>query len=166
MPPLVIWSHGLDAAPWGAKSKALRAEAEALGATMDAVDYQGVRDPDERVRMLVARIIEADGPVLLAGSSMGGYASAAAAMEADPLGLFLLAPAFYFPGYAWQDFPGLDVPTAIIHGWRDEVVPVERSIRFAGIHRADLRIVDGDHRLSGCLEQVRAAFRGWLRAFV
>ena len=34
-----------------------------------------------------------------------------------------------------------------MHGWRDDVVPVENSIRYAREHGATLHIVDADHRM-------------------
>ena len=36
---------------------------------------------------------------MLVGSSLGGHVSAAAAAALRPRGLFLLAPAFYMPGF-------------------------------------------------------------------
>ena len=62
-------------------------------------------------------------------------------------GLYLLAPAFYMPGF--EEFTPLDpgCPAEIVHGWRDDIVPVENSIRWAREHRAALHILDSDHRL-------------------
>ena len=61
--------------------------------------------------------------------------AAAAAARLRPRGLFLLAPAFYMPGY--EDYTPQDVrcPTAIVHGWHDDIVPVENSIRWAREHQ-------------------------------
>jgi alpha/beta superfamily hydrolase len=78
---------------------------------------------------------------------MGGYVSAAAAASLGPRALFLLAPAFYMPGfeqYTPQDVPA---PTTIVHGWRDAIVPVENSVRWAREHGATLHVLNSDHRL-------------------
>ena len=40
-----------------------------------------------------------------------------------------------------------------MHGWRDDVIPVENSIRFAREQKATLHLVDSDH---GLLDQIRA----------
>jgi fermentation-respiration switch protein FrsA (DUF1100 family) len=68
-------------------------------------------------------------------------------------GMFLLAPALYMPGYDKFSPRPAHCPTTIVHGWRDEVVPVDNSIRFAKEQKATLHVVDSDHQL---LDQIRA----------
>ncbi len=46
-------------------------------------------------------------------------------------GVFLMAPALYLEGLPPLRERLLDCPAAIVHGWLDEAVPVEHSIRFA-----------------------------------
>ena len=98
----------------------------------------------------------------MVGSSMGGYASTVASQALKPAGLFLMAPAFYMPGYAVQD----PVPTAekvcVVFGWQDEIIPIEHGIRFAQAHRADLHVLDSDHRLNSVLSEVGALFEQFL----
>ena len=53
-------------------------------------------------------------------------------------------------------------PKAIIHGWKDDVVPVENSIRFAREHSATLHILDSDHRLHNELPLVNYLFEFFL----
>ena len=49
----------------------------------------------------------------------------------------------------------LEIPTLIYHGRRDESVPYQQSVRFAGDRPdVDLRLVDTDHRLTGWLEAI------------
>ena len=163
----LIWSHGKDAAPWGFKSLALAEVAKARGLEMQAPDYQEVANPDERVVQLVERLSEGSEPLALAGSSMGAYVSLAAALdpqvELRVKGLFLLAPALYMPGYHWQDFPSLSVPRVeLVHGWRDEIVPVENSLRFAAIHRSRLHVIDAEHRLRDATDLVSLLFDAFL----
>lgn len=157
----VIFSHGKESGPWGAKITAMAGVVGDLGLNALSVDYRGMHDPAERVAKLIAVAAATVRPVLV-GSSMGGHVSAAAARRVVPRGLFLLAPAFYMPGFEAhtpQDVPGA---TAIVHGWRDDIVPVENSVRWAREHSATLHIVDSDHRLADQIEVIC----GLLRAFL
>ena len=47
-----------------------------------------------------------------------------------------------------------DMPIAIVHGWNDDVVPVENSIRFAKECNASLHILDADHRLTASIDDI------------
>lgn len=162
--PHLIWSHGRDSRPWGSKSLRLKSLAEEMGFTMTAPDYVGVMDADERVRLLVDYARSLDGPLALIGSSMGGYVSTVASLELRPLALFLLAPAFYldFIGTV-HDFSGVETPCTIIHGWHDDVVPCDHSVRFARQHSSRLTLVDGGHRLGGNMDVIEDLFRLFLR---
>lgn len=162
--PHLIWSHGRDSRPWGSKSLRLKSLAEEMGFSMSAPDYVGIMDADERVRMLLEHASGISGPVALLGSSMGGYVSAVASFTLAPLALFLLAPAFYldFIGTV-RDFSQATAPTRIIHGWHDDVVPYEKSVRYAREHLARLTLVDGGHRLGGNMDEIEDLFRLFLR---
>ena len=46
------------------------------------------------------------------------------------------------------------MPVCIVHGWRDDVVPVAHSIRYAEQARATLHVLDGDHRLTGNIDEI------------
>lgn len=159
----LYWSHGMDAAPWGAKSKAMAATAQEAGLTLEALDYRDTMNPEERIARLVEHIGQKDSPIILAGSSMGGYVSAAAAGEIPVAGLFLIAPALYLPGYEKHMFFNLPKNMDIIHGWDDDVVPVDNSIRFAKLHKAALHILPADHRMTGFSEQVASLFARFLK---
>ncbi len=143
----LIFSHGKESGPWGSKILAMADVARELGLQVESVDYQGMEDPQARVRKLLDVGGGLQAPLILAGSSMGGHVSAAAAAPLRAVGLFLLAPAFYMPGY--EQHTPQDVPcrTVIVHGWNDDIVPVENSIRWAREHRAELHVLDSDHRL-------------------
>lgn len=160
--PCLIWCHGSLATPWGNKSRSLADTARRLGLAMEAVDFRDLDDPDQRVGRLAAKLGSEGRPAILAGSSMGGYVAAAASALADVRGLFVLAPAFYLQGYAVQDFSGLPGDIAVVHGWRDEVVPVSNAIRFARHHAAPLHVFDDDHRLAGSLDEINALFARFL----
>jgi predicted esterase len=96
---------------------------------------------------------------------MGGYVSTVASKDLPVAGLFLLAPAFYLPGYTVQDVALGTSKTMVIHGWRDDVVPVQNSIRFAQQHRCDLHLMDGDHRLNEALPKIEPLFGMFLTQF-
>jgi dipeptidyl aminopeptidase/acylaminoacyl peptidase len=46
------------------------------------------------------------------------------------------------------------MPLCIVHGWHDDVVPVDNSIRYASSCSATLHIVDGDHRLTANIGEI------------
>ena len=142
----VFFAHGKESGPWGDKIVALAEVARSKGASVESPDYSGLSDPDERVRLLLSLVGEPDPSLVLVGSSMGGYVSAAASGLLKPAGLFLMAPAFYLPGYPAHE--PVSPKTVIVHGWQDEVVPVDNSIRYARAYGADLHLVGSDHRLS------------------
>jgi len=128
------------------------------------VDYRGMDDPRARVQKLIDAGLKIKDPMVLVGSSMGGYVSAAAANRIAARGLFLLAPAFYMPGFEAYTPLKVAVPTAIVHGWHDDVVPVENSIRWAHEHKAALHILDSDHRLEDQIEAICVLLREFLLA--
>jgi len=158
----VIFSHGQESGPWGTKIKAMATMVKELGGSADSIDYQGIVDPGERVRKLITACEGLNDTLILVGSSMGGHVATAAAMELNAAGLFVLAPAYYMEGY--EDLtpapPGM--PICIVHGWHDDVVPVENSIRFASGCKAELHLVNGDHRLTANIDEIN----GYLKRFI
>ena len=50
----------------------------------------------------------------------------------------------------------------IVHGWRDEVVPVENSIRYAREQSATLHIIDADHRMQDQIALINYLFEYFL----
>jgi pimeloyl-ACP methyl ester carboxylesterase len=150
----VIFSHGKESGPWGSKITAMAEMVRGLGMAVESVDYRGLDDPASRVDKLVAAAGTIEGSTVLVGSSMGGHVSAAAAARIKPRGLFLLAPAFYMPGFEAGTPQDVACPTAIVHGWRDDIVPVDHSIRWAREHRATLHVLDSEHRLTDQIETI------------
>lgn len=162
----LIWCHGSQSQPWGGKSTALAEQAKEVGLVMDAIDFQDLDNPDDRVTRLAGELAQADAPTILVGSSMGGYVATAAAKNANVLGLFLLAPAFYLPGYDVHVFSGLPKAISVAHGWQDDVVPVENSIRFAKQHKAQLHILPDDHRLSASIPTLNGLFMQFIAGLI
>ena len=160
--PLVLFAHGKESGPWGYKILHLAAIAERLGAQVLSPDYSDLPDPDARLARLQAMPLPAHDRLVLVGSSMGGYVSTVASQSMAAQGLFLMAPAFYMPGYAVQDpVPGAPA-TCVVFGWRDAVVPVAHGIRFAQAHHATLHVLDSDHRLNSVLHAVGELFERFL----
>ncbi len=158
---IVIFSHGKDSEPWGSKIMAMAECARARGYRAESVDYRGIDDPSARVRTLLefGRNLPA---AVLVGSSLGGHVATAASIELQARGLFLLAPAFYMPGYEQYTPKPAVCPVSIVHGWRDDIVPVANSIRYAAEHHATLQLIDTDHRMLQHIKAIVAYFELFL----
>lgn len=158
----VLFSHGQESGPWGSKIRAMADLVKSKGCAADSIDYRGIDDPTERVNKLLAVARDIDDPLILVGSSMGGHVATAAADELGAAGLFVLAPAYHMRGFEalTPDPPGM--PICIVHGWHDDIVPVENSIRFARNCRAELHLIDGDHRLTSNIDEIN----GYLMTFI
>jgi len=158
----VVFSHGLDGSPFSTKIRALYEIAEAEGFDVAAVDYRGVNDPEERVQMLHEFCRDFTGHLVLAGSSLGGYVSLAAAPTLHARGVFLMAPAIHMPGIPPLRRGLPTCPIALVHGWRDEVIPYEQSVRFAKENSLSLHLVESDHRLHSAIPFLRYLFQYFL----
>lgn len=161
MSKLVVFAHGMESGPWGTKIVALAEVAKQCGYAVESVDYQGIEDPDARVQKLLSRHPQADSLVLV-GSSLGAYVAAVAAQQLNVDGLFLLAPAFYMPIGQQQNPQACAKLTRVIHGWQDEVIPVENAIRYARQHNVELELYPSDHRLIDVLAQIEWSFKAFL----
>jgi pimeloyl-ACP methyl ester carboxylesterase len=160
----VVFSHGKESGPWGAKITAMAAVVRDLNLAVESVDYRGMDDPTQRVEKLLAVGRDFKGPIALVGSSIGGHVAAAAASRLKAAALFLLAPAFYMPGFEQYTPQDVAAPTAIVHGWHDDVVPVDNVIRWAREHRATLHILDSGHRLEHQIGVICILLRNFLSA--
>ena len=150
----VIFSHGQESGPWGSKIRSMSERVKGLGCEVDSIDYQGIADPSERVAKLLRECADISDPLILVGSSMGGHVATAGADALGAAGLFVLAPAYYMEGYEDLSPPPPRMPICIVHGWHDDIVPVENSIRFARECAATLHVVDGDHRLTENIDEI------------
>ena len=158
----VVFSHGQESGPWGTKIRAMAELVKGLGCAAESIDYQGIADPTERVEKCVRESADIDDQLILVGSSMGGHVATAAAEQVGAAGLFVLAPAYYMEGYEALTPPPPDLPICIVHGWHDDIVPVDNSIRYARDCSATLHIVDGDHRLTANIGEINE----YLRQFI
>lgn len=150
----VIFSHGKDSEPWGGKITAMAEVVRRHGLGVESVDYRGIDDPAARVQKLLEFCRTVTGDLVLVGSSMGGHVSAAVSSHVAVRGMFLLAPAFFMRGYEQYTPVPAECPIAIVHGWNDDIVPVENAIRFAREYKCELHVLDSDHRLTADIAQI------------
>lgn len=167
----VLFAHGMESGPWGPKITEMAQVAKDLGCSVESIDYQGQYDFDERVEFLQQHAASQNGyqdkRLILVGSSMGGYVSAAAVQSVfkhhPPAGLLLLAPAVGVDGYGKVTMPSMQftMPVYIVHGWQDDVVKPDYAIDLARQHCLNLLMVNDGHRLmdsmaviNHCLQQL------------
>ena len=158
----VIFNHGKESGPKGTKINALSAVCDSLGVSWSSVDYRGIDDPEARADKLRSHIKNHSSPVLLVGSSMGSYVSLRACKDGSVVGLFLLAPAVYMPGYSSTDIAPVQKQTLVIHGWNDEIVPVQNAITFATNYHCELLLLKDDHGLSHSVARLAEEFKRFL----
>lgn len=154
---LVCFAHGKESGPWGTKITHLASVARKRGFEVMSPDYSHTHDPDARVQQLLSLAPTARRALVLAGSSMGGYVSAMACAALKPRALFLMAPALYFPGFD-QEPAGIPPTTSVVHGWSDDIVPVDRAIRFARHNGSELHVLPGGHTLTDQLPALERLF--------
>ncbi len=162
-----ILSHGFESGPAATKVTALAQAAQQLGWSSECPDYTDLdaRSDISRVGDVSARLQRllqlagqraAEGPLVLAGSSLGAYISAIASLQLPVRGLFLMVPPL-----TMGPLPALDaaaVPTSVVHAWHDELIPASGVIDWAGRRSARLLLVDDGHRLSAHVDTCARAF--------
>ena len=162
-----ILSHGFESGPDATKVTALAGVAERLGWSHERPDYTGFdarsghgRHGDVASRLAhlqaLATARAAEGPLVLAGSSLGAWISGAVSLQVPVRALFLMAP----PVNPASEHPlrAAGVPTAIIHGWDDELIPATDVVSWAAPRGDRLLLVDDGHRLAGHVEASAALF--------
>lgn len=166
-----ILSHGFESGPDATKVTALAEVAERLGWSHERPDYtdldamhavSALGDVPARLQRLLAlaRQAASRGPLVLAGSSLGAWISGRVSLQVPVAGLFLMAPPVRM-----EPAPPLEaanVPTAIIHGWDDELISAQAVVDWAQAHRARLLLVDDAHRLSNHVAASAEAFAALL----
>jgi pimeloyl-ACP methyl ester carboxylesterase len=164
----IILSHGSDSGPDATKVSVLAALAESMGWQTQRPDF---RDDDAhglaasvptRIERLHRLIAACDTPPILVGSSMGAFVSGLASLKLPVSGLFLLATPALIPGYDSAFDLREDVPTLLIHGWHDEVCPLDEMYEFAGRRTLPLLVLDDDHRLGTNVEVIGQQWRVFL----
>jgi len=161
----VYFSHGKESGPWGHKITVLANVARKQGCSVNSIDYSDILDPDLRVERLVNILINEKDDFLLVGSSMGGYVSLVASEMVSAKGVFLLAPALFMQDYKKQIYTNKN-NIEIVHGWSDEIIPTENSIKFAKSINCSLHLTAGDHRLNSSLDVVTQIFSGFIASTI
>ncbi|MDO5505507.1 MAG: hypothetical protein Q4F49_04330 [Pseudoxanthomonas suwonensis] len=168
-----ILSHGFESGPDATKVTALAEVAERLGWSHERPDYTDLDarsdlgrlgDVAARLQRLLERARPAAerGPLVLAGSSLGAWICGQVSLQVPVAGLFLMAPPVRMDSaYPLQAAP---VPTSIIHGWDDELIPAADAVAWAQARRDRLLLVDDGHRLGEHVEASAEAFAALLQA--
>jgi predicted alpha/beta-hydrolase family hydrolase len=164
MPGHVILSHGSDASPDATKVSVLAKIAESMGWTAERPDYR----PDDalghagsvapRIARLHERIAASRVPPVLVGSSMGAFVSGLASLEQPVAGLFLVATPPLIPGSDLAFDVREEVPTLLVHGWRDDICPLDEVYEFARRRSLPLLVLDDDHRLGAHVDELGRQF--------
>jgi hypothetical protein len=162
MKKIVIYNHGKDSSPWGEKTLSFAEVAKRYGYSFESPDYREQLDPDKRVEQLLAMNLSGYREVILIGSSMGAYVATVASESIKPKRLFLLAPAFYLPGYRQTDFKPTAEVIRVFHGWQDDIVPPDNAWRFCRKYRVCLTLYDTDHRMLSVMPQLIDEFSRFL----
>jgi len=146
----VLFVHGQESGPQGTKARLLAEHFETLTPQMDTSDFG-------RCVRQIAAAIESFQPDVVVGSSYGGAVAVALLQRGAWRGpTLLLAPAPVQLGVEPR-LPA-DVPVWIVHGTRDDVVPIASSLTLArsgSPEQVRLFEVHDDHRLSATVASGR-----------
>jgi pimeloyl-ACP methyl ester carboxylesterase len=155
----IVFSHGKESGPWGRKITAMAEIADARGIPFDSVDYTDLpNDAEARVERLASHVSAMDELPILVGSSMGGYVSTVVSTRFPVPGLFLMAPALYLSGYQVQEYDSKAQHIEVVHGWSDDVIPVELAMQFSRRMNSTQHVVAGGHRLKDSLPELLVLF--------
>jgi pimeloyl-ACP methyl ester carboxylesterase len=140
----IIYLHGLDSNSQTYKAMLVRK----IYPDLITPDFTGTLD--KRMRQLYPILGSASNWTLI-GSSYGGLMAAlfSSRFPKQVRKQILLAPAIMLPEFAENIPSPVDVPTIVIHGRQDDIVPVEkvRPLAERVFRNLDYRLVDDDHRL-------------------
>ena len=159
----IYFSHGKESGPWGFKIRRLSEIGKRHGCDVESLDYSDQPDPDQRVERLLAALENESDDILLVGSSMGGYVALVASASRAVRALFLMAPALYIDGFGQrQAYPSKCRDIEIVHGWSDDLIPADNSIRYAREADCALHLISGDHPLNTSMDRVEQLFEQFL----
>ena len=162
-----ILCHGFESGPEATKVTALADVAQRLGWTHerpDFTDLDALRDKGPlgdvatRLDRLLGLSREAAkrGPLVLAGSSLGAWIAGRVSLQVPVAGLFLMAPPIVLDPEHPLD--AARVPTSIVHGWHDELIPPMDVVAWSQARATRLLLVDDSHRLSAHVQDSADAF--------
>lgn len=159
----LFFCHGLETGPHGRKYQALAA----AGLSPIAPDFRGMA---LAARVAVLRpLLEASPGAVVVGSSYGGITALCAAIQVVDAGGSIGGLVLCAPALGRREPPANQLvlrapaPTTIIHGTRDEIVPIAVSRDFVRANpTAQLIEVDDEHRLAEALPLVVDATRAMI----
>jgi pimeloyl-ACP methyl ester carboxylesterase len=148
----IIYLHGLESNSQSGKARQF------------ADRFPGMLTPDftgsfdERMAQLMPILAEQTDWTII-GSSFGGLMGAVFALDYEPQirKLILLAPALMIPPFeSLADRKTVSVPTVIVHGTEDDVVPLEpvRKLAERVFTNLTYHIVQDGHRLQKAMEEL------------
>lgn len=167
-----IISHGLESSPDATKATALGRALEAMCVNCERPDYRKLDsdtrfsrfgDVHGRIALLHSLAKMADMPLILAGSSMGAFISARVSLDLPVAGLFLMAPPTQLEGFGIA-LEAAAVPTCIVHGWHDELIPASEVVKWAQRRRDQLVLVNDSHRLADHVDFCAEVFARFVRS--
>ena len=158
----IYFAHGKESGPKGIKIQYLSKIAEKYKIKTYSPNYSYTFDPDIRVENLLSICNVVPNKLILIGSSMGGYVSAVASSKLKPIGMFLMAPAFYMPGYKIEEPVPNSKNTWIVHGFKDSIVPYENSVKYAEKFDCYLHLINSEHTLNNSIERIGHLFELFL----
>ncbi|MGK7296027.1 MAG: alpha/beta hydrolase [Candidatus Wenzhouxiangella sp. M2_3B_020] len=164
----VLFSHGQESSPSSRKIVELAPIAEAAGFFVEAIDYQDLPDdPVGRRDRLLERIDASAGPIVLVGSSLGGWVSMSAAERREVAGLWLMAPALFLEdrvegGVVPEAYRPRARNVVVVHGWGDDIITWRNAMRFAEAAEAQFHLVDDGHRLESSIGLMQHLFADFL----
>jgi len=148
-PPRVLFIHGQESSAQGRKARLLAEHFEALTPAMDTSDFEAcVARQAEAIRRFQ--------PDVVVGSSFGGGVALALLQRGAWRGPTLLLAQAGLRQSLRAELP-VGVPVWLVHGTRDDVVPIEDSrvlARSGSRELVRLLEVDDDHPLSRLVELV------------
>lgn len=173
MKGVAIISHGLQSSAAATKATALAEVGQTLGWQCIRPDYRDLDQSQAHAPLgdVAARIARlqslarehAGAPLVLAGSSMGAFVSARVSLAVPVRGLYLMAPPAKLEGNP-MSLEAAVVPTWILHGWDDEVIPASEVMRWAAPRRDRLLLVNDSHRLANHVQFAAEDFGRFLES--
>jgi pimeloyl-ACP methyl ester carboxylesterase len=148
----LIYLHGSESTSQSGKAR----QFAGIFPGMITPDFTG--SFEERMKQLYSILGHETGWILI-GSSFGGTMAAAFAQQhpEQVLKLILLAPALTLPEFASRaDLKPVPVPTVVVHGTRDDLVPLApvRALAEKYFPRLTYHVVDDGHRLHKAFEEL------------
>lgn len=143
----IFFFHGLESTPTGRKYQRLSESFDITSPDFQEMDIRERLDKAERVTRDLNDIV-------VVGSSFGGLLAALLYNQHPERfrGYVLMAPALHQE--ITNEINKMPSRCVVLHGTRDEVVPIEAVRSFCAGHDIEITEVDDGHRLHQAMEQM------------